>query len=63
MTSDEEADATPAPADDPLARCAHCRRPIDADEPSIVLMRAGHPVATYHESCRPDRRKSGCASC
>ena len=66
--SDDAGDAAereaPGPVSDPaLTTCAHCRRPIDPDDASIVLMRAGAPVAAYHETCRPDRRKSGCAGC
>lgn len=44
-------------------RCAHCRRPFDADESSIVLMRDGLAVAVYHERCHPHYRRSGCSAC
>ena len=42
------------------ATCDGCRRPIAPDEGALVLYRDGVPVATYHERCRPDRRRGGC---
>lgn len=44
-------------------RCTHCRRPFEADESSIVLMRDGLAVAVYHERCHPHYRRSGCSAC
>ena len=59
------ADGTTGSAGAPAlpVRCKHCRRPFEADESSIVLMRDGLPVAVYHERCHPHYRRSGCSAC
>ena len=44
-------------------RCAHCRRPFEAEESALVLMRDGHAVAAYHDRCHPHYRRSGCSAC
>jgi hypothetical protein len=59
---DALADGDPAAAAVP-DRCAHCRRPLETEESSLVLMRDGRPVAAYHERCHPHYRRSGCSAC
>ncbi|HET7459080.1 MAG TPA: hypothetical protein VFJ74_15635 [Gemmatimonadaceae bacterium] len=47
----------------PPDRCAGCRRSFEPDESTLVLMRDGRPVASYHERCHPHYRRGGCSAC
>ncbi|MFL5577285.1 MAG: hypothetical protein ACJ79S_15105 [Gemmatimonadaceae bacterium] len=53
--------AAPPPA--PSDWCAYCGRPFAPDEETLVLMRHGAPVASFHERCHPHHRRSGCSAC
>jgi hypothetical protein len=56
-----EAPSASIPRAEVLAHCAYCRRPLEADDITLTVYRDGAPVASYHEHCRPDRRRSGCS--
>ena len=43
--------------------CSYCRRALDGDESTIVLMRDGRVAAAFHERCHPHHRRSGCSAC
>jgi hypothetical protein len=55
--------ASDLPATASAAACSYCRRPFEADEPRVVLMRDGVVSAEYHERCHPHYRRSGCSAC
>lgn len=55
--------ATPAGASRDAPTCAFCGRPFAPDDDQLLVMKNGAVVAAYHESCRPDRRRKGCAGC
>ncbi|MBK8250309.1 MAG: hypothetical protein IPK85_23380 [Gemmatimonadetes bacterium] len=55
-----EGDRWPA---EPPVQCTFCGRRFDEDDAHLLVMREGEVVAAYHEGCRPDRRRNGCAGC